>query len=87
MRFAYFSELLRSASAMIGNSSAGVREAPFLGIPSLDIGKRQNDRASLSSIVHCSASNSEAIRDFLVESLQTILSLVLVVLRSDSSRF
>ena len=50
MRFAYFSELLRNAGAMIGNSSAGVREAPFLGIPSLDVGTRQTNRSTLSLI-------------------------------------
>ena len=41
MRFIYFSELLKNAAAHIGNSSVGVREAPFIGLPSLDIGTRQ----------------------------------------------
>ncbi|NDA50442.1 MAG: hypothetical protein EBY60_08505, partial [Actinobacteria bacterium] len=45
MRFAYFSELMRHAQVMIGNSSAGVREAPFFGLPSMDIGSRQHQRA------------------------------------------
>ncbi len=45
MRFAYFSELMRHAKVMIGNSSAGVREAPLLGLPSLDVGSRQHQRA------------------------------------------
>ena len=44
MRFSYFSELLRNASCIIGNSSTGVREAPFLGIPSLNFGSRQHGR-------------------------------------------
>ncbi len=35
---------------MVGNSSAGVREAPFLGLPSLDIGSRQTNRGSSPSI-------------------------------------
>jgi UDP-N-acetylglucosamine 2-epimerase (hydrolysing) len=65
MRFAYFSELLRNASALIGNSSAGVREAPFLGLPSLDIGTRQNKRASAISVVGCAASDAAAIQSFL----------------------
>ena len=34
MRFNYFSELMKNTAVFIGNSSAGVREAPFLGIPS-----------------------------------------------------
>ena len=67
MRFAYFSELMRHASAMVGNSSAGVREAPFLGIPSLDIGTRQTNRASAPSLVACSAFDGAAIARFLAE--------------------
>ena len=41
MRFKYFSCLLQNANILIGNSSTGVREAPFLGVPSVDIGTRQ----------------------------------------------
>jgi UDP-N-acetylglucosamine 2-epimerase (hydrolysing) len=64
MRFAYFSELMRHAQAIIGNSSAGVREAPFLGIPSLDIGSRQNNRSNAPSLVNCSALDTETIQHF-----------------------
>ena len=65
MRFSFFSELIRNARVIIGNSSMGVREAPFLGVPSLDIGSRQSNRASGTSIWHCSAYNEESIRRFL----------------------
>jgi UDP-N-acetylglucosamine 2-epimerase (hydrolysing) len=65
MRFSYFSELMKNASCFIGNSSAGVREAPFLGIPSLDIGTRQTNRAKSRSIYACNAENSKSISDFL----------------------
>lgn len=65
MRFKYFSELMKHASALIGNSSAGVREAPFLGLPSLDIGTRQNNRALADSVTVCSALDTLAIEEFL----------------------
>lgn len=65
MRFAYFSELMRHAALMVGNSSAGVREAPFLGLPSLDVGSRQNRRASAPSILAASSFDVEAIDRFL----------------------
>lgn len=65
MRFAYFSELMRHASAMVGNSSAGVREAPFFGVPSLAIGTRQNNRANGPSITACMAIEHEVIEPFL----------------------
>ncbi|WP_430512792.1 UDP-N-acetylglucosamine 2-epimerase [Pannonibacter phragmitetus] len=65
MRFAYFSELMKNAAAIIGNSSAGVREAPFLGIPSLNLGTRQLNRSVAPAITEASAFDREAIADFL----------------------
>jgi UDP-N-acetylglucosamine 2-epimerase (hydrolysing) len=65
LRFAYFSELLRNASAVIGNSSMGVREAPFLGIPSLNIGTRQLNRSEAPSVVHCQGTDRPEIAAFL----------------------
>ena len=50
MRFNFFSELIKNCSIFIGNSSAGVRELPFLGIYSLDIGTRQLNRSINESI-------------------------------------
>lgn len=65
MRFAFFSELMRNASAIIGNSSMGVREAPFLGVPSLDIGTRQANRSEAQSLLHAAAADRSAIETFL----------------------
>ena len=67
MRFAHFSELMKNASCMVGNSSAGVREAPFLGIPSLDIGTRQSNRALASSVSCCEAQDRAKIDTFLTQ--------------------
>jgi UDP-N-acetylglucosamine 2-epimerase (hydrolysing) len=58
---------MRHAAVMVGNSSAGVREAPFLGLPSLDVGTRQNQRASAPSIAAASAFDTEAVACFLRE--------------------
>ncbi len=65
MRFAHFSELMKNAACMVGNSSAGVREAPFLGTPSLDIGTRQTNRAQAPSLFTADAGERAAILDFL----------------------
>lgn len=67
MRFTYFSELLRNAGAMVGNSSAGVREAPFLGLPSLDIGTRQTNRSTAASITAAESHQQRSIKRFLKE--------------------
>lgn len=65
MRFAHFSELMKNAACMVGNSSAGVREAPFLGLPSLDIGTRQSNRSDAPSVVACDAGDQAVILGFL----------------------
>lgn len=65
MRFAHFSELMKHAACMVGNSSAGVREAPFLGLPSLDIGSRQTDRAKAESVHFADANEADKIATFL----------------------
>lgn len=67
MRFAHFSELMKNAAVMVGNSSAGVREAPFLGIASLDVGTRQHNRASAASIRFVEAVDTQGIAAFLAE--------------------
>ena len=65
MRFLYFSELLRHAKVLVGNSSAGVREAPFFGLPSLDVGTRQNLRNQSKSIFNSTAFEKEKILKFI----------------------
>ena len=65
MRFAHFSELMKNAACLVGNSSAGVREAPFLGLPSLDVGTRQANRALAASVVSCAAHDTDTIVAFL----------------------
>lgn len=54
IRFEYFLVLLKNSKFIIGNSSAGIREAPYYNIPTIDIGTRQYNRANLSSIYHSS---------------------------------
>ncbi|EPW1045843.1 TPA: UDP-N-acetylglucosamine 2-epimerase [Vibrio parahaemolyticus] len=50
IRFEYFLTLLKMSEFMIGNSSAGVREVPFYGKPSINLGSRQNNRSNAKSI-------------------------------------
>lgn len=65
MRFTYFSTLMRHGALIVGNSSLGVREAPFLGVPSLDVGTRQQRRASAASITHSAPEDEARIMAFL----------------------
>jgi len=50
MRFEYFLRALQNSMFIIGNSSSGIKEAPFFGVPSINVGTRQFGRASLESI-------------------------------------
>lgn len=50
MRHEMFLSLVKHAAVMVGNSSAGVREAPALGTWSIDIGRRQAGRAKSESV-------------------------------------
>lgn len=59
LRFEAFLTLLRNATLMVGNSSAGIREAPIYGIPSVNIGSRQRGRHDHQTIVHTGESLDE----------------------------
>lgn len=54
LRFEFFLTLLQNADFIVGNSSAGVREAHYYNTPAIDIGSRQNNRMSHYSIFHSS---------------------------------
>lgn len=51
MRFEYFLTLLKYARYMIGNSSAGIREAPHFGVPTINLGSRQHRRVQTPSVL------------------------------------
>lgn len=59
LRFEYFLTLLKNAKFIIGNSSAGIREAPYYGIPIINIGTRQQNRAVSSDIINVDYSEIE----------------------------
>lgn len=59
IRFEYFLVLLKNSQFMLGNSSAGVREAPFYGLPSINIGSRQNNRSVSKSVINVKSDYSE----------------------------
>jgi UDP-N-acetylglucosamine 2-epimerase (hydrolysing) len=52
MRFEAFLTLMRHARVIVGNSSAGIREAPVYGLPTLNLGSRQHNRSFSQSITH-----------------------------------
>lgn len=62
IRFEYFLSLLKHCLFIVGNSSAGVHEAPVYGVPTINIGTRQNGRLKCSSIFDVSFDVDEVVR-------------------------
>jgi UDP-N-acetylglucosamine 2-epimerase (hydrolysing) len=52
LRFEYFLTLLKKSQFIVGNSSAGIREAPYYGLPIINIGTRQQNRALNADIIN-----------------------------------
>jgi UDP-N-acetylglucosamine 2-epimerase (hydrolysing) len=59
MRFEAFLTLLENARVIVGNSSAGIREAPVYGVPTVDIGTRQSGRSTGPGVIHTEAKASD----------------------------
>lgn len=63
-----YHSLLRCASLVIGNSSSGIVEVPSAGIPTVDVGIRQQGRISAPSVIHC-AEDTESVADAIAKAL------------------
>jgi UDP-N-acetylglucosamine 2-epimerase (hydrolysing) len=59
MRFEYFLVILRNADFMIGNSSAGIREAPHYGVPTINLGSRQHNRVRSDLVINANITAEE----------------------------
>tara|TARA_B100000902_G_scaffold384206_1_gene424065 strand:- start:1065 stop:2210 length:1146 start_codon:yes stop_codon:yes gene_type:complete len=68
MRFEYYLSLLKHSNFIVGNSSSGVMEAPYYGVPTIDLGSRQKNRAKINSIF--SVNNFQKL-DFFINKFQS----------------
>ena len=50
---------MRQAAGVLGNSSSGIVESPFLGIPVVNIGDRQKGRHQCVNVIQCGRSFTE----------------------------
>ena len=46
-----YAGLMRTADVLVGNSSSGLIEAPAFGLPAVNIGERQRDRARAANVI------------------------------------
>jgi UDP-N-acetylglucosamine 2-epimerase len=56
-----FRGLVAACGALVGNSSAGIWEAPSLGTPSLDCGTRQSGRIRGNTVWGCGVDEADAL--------------------------
>ncbi len=54
-----FLRLVKNSVCLIGNSSVGIRECAFLGVPVVNIGSRQNARERGHNVVDCGHDGAE----------------------------
>ncbi|WP_072682425.1 UDP-N-acetylglucosamine 2-epimerase [Arcobacter sp. LA11] len=54
-----FLRLIKNSKCLIGNSSVGIRESAFLGIPVVNIGTRQHGRQRAHSVIDCNYEKSD----------------------------
>ncbi|MUP44161.1 UDP-N-acetylglucosamine 2-epimerase (hydrolyzing) [Gramella sp. BOM4] len=54
-----FLRLLKHSKMIIGNSSVGIRECSYLGVPAIDIGSRQNRRLKAENVSHVGYNRQE----------------------------
>ena len=52
VRFEYFHVLLKNSDFIVGNSSAGIREAPVYAVPTINVGTRQSSRSDYNNIIN-----------------------------------
>ena len=56
--------VMKQVTAVVGNSSSGILEAPSAGTATINIGDRQKGRIQAGSIVNCSSQKEDIIRAF-----------------------
>ena len=61
VRFEAFLCMLENALFIVGNSSAGIREAPFYAVPTVNVGTRQNGRTVNEHIIHTGYNKDEIV--------------------------
>ncbi|MEJ2887912.1 UDP-N-acetylglucosamine 2-epimerase [Actinomycetospora aeridis] len=65
-----YAGLMNVATAMVGNSSSGIIEAPLMGLPAVNVGDRQRERARASNVIDVPHK-----REAIVDALRRAMSL------------
>lgn len=73
-----FLKLLKNSIALVGNSSVGIRECAFLGVPVINIGSRQNRRDRGNNVIDVEYNTKQIINAMstITESLKPSISYI-----------
>jgi UDP-N-acetylglucosamine 2-epimerase (hydrolysing) len=66
MRFEYFLTLMKNANFVIGNSSAGIRECAYYGVPAINVGSRQTGRHTNKLIINTDNSYENILKSIFI---------------------
>jgi len=65
----YYAPLINNAKCFVGNSSSGIRESSFLGVPSVNIGTRQSGRERGENVIDV-GHNKNDIKDAILRQIE-----------------
>ena len=61
LRMEEYAILLHNSICLVGNSSSGLRESEYLGVPVVNIGSRQKNRVRGSNVIDCNYLDTEIV--------------------------
>ena len=56
---------MKKSKCVVGNSSSGIREASFLGVPTVNIGTRQSDRERGPNVIDVGYEKKDILRSIM----------------------
>lgn len=58
----YYIPLIKNCKCLIGNSSSAIRDGAFIGVPAVNVGKRQNNRLRSKNVIQSSIETTDIYR-------------------------
>lgn len=62
-----YARLIKNCKFLVGNSSSGLREGAFLGVPAVNIGNRQQDRECGNNVLHVGEHDRKQIYNVMIQ--------------------
>jgi len=63
----YYIPLIKNSKCLVGNSSSAIRDGAFIGVPAVNVGKRQNNRLSSKNVIQSSNELEDIIKKISIQ--------------------